>query len=80
MQAPGGPGSGTRTPASGYENPFEELTDEEKARILRRHLVSREQREHISKRRDCFFTYMYFSQPYYFRTAFFDLFMLLTYS
>ena len=45
MQAPGGPGSGTRTPASGYENPFEELTDEEKARILRRHLVSREQRE-----------------------------------
>lgn len=45
MQAPGGPGSGTRTPASGYENPFEELTDEEKARILRRHLVSKEQRE-----------------------------------
>ena len=42
----GGPGSGTRTPASGYENPFEELTDEEKARIIRRHLVSREQREH----------------------------------
>lgn len=45
MHAPGGPGSGTRTPASGYENPFEELTDEEKARILRRHLVSRQERD-----------------------------------
>jgi proton-coupled amino acid transporter len=54
MQAPGGPGSGTRTPASGYENPFEELTDEEKARILRRHLVSREQREHQLDRKSSF--------------------------
>ena len=54
MQAPGGPGSGTRTPTSGYENPFEELTDEEKARILRRHLVSREQREQQLDRRSSF--------------------------
>ena len=54
MQAPGGPGSGTRTPASGYENPFEELTDEEKARILRRHLVSREQRDHQLDRKSSF--------------------------
>ena len=54
MQAPGGPGSGTRTPASGYENPFEELTDEEKARILRRHLVSKEQREHQLDRKSSF--------------------------
>ena len=54
MHAPGGPGSGTRTPASGYENPFEELTDEEKARILRRHLVSREEREHQLDRKSSF--------------------------
>lgn len=54
MQAPGGPGSGTRTPASGYENPFEELTEEEKARILRRHLVSREQREQQVDRKSSF--------------------------
>ena len=54
MQAPGGPGSGTRTPASGYENPFEELTEEEKVRILRRHLVSREQREHQLDRKSSF--------------------------
>ena len=54
MQAPGGPGSGTRTPTSGYENPFEDLTDEEKARILRRHLVSREQREQQLDRKSSF--------------------------
>jgi proton-coupled amino acid transporter len=54
MQAPGGPGSGTRTPTSGYENPFEELTEEEKTRILRRHLVSREQREHQLDRKSSF--------------------------
>jgi len=54
IQAPGGPGSGTRTPASGYENPFEELTEEEKARILRRHLVSREQREQQLDRKSSF--------------------------
>lgn len=54
MNAPGGPGSGTRTPASGYENPFEELTDEEKARILRRHLVSKEEREHQLDRKSSF--------------------------
>jgi proton-coupled amino acid transporter len=54
MQTPGGPGSGTRTPASGYENPFEELTDEEKARILRRHLVPREQREQQLDRKSSF--------------------------
>lgn len=53
-QTPGGPGSGTRTPASGYENPFEELTEEEKVRILRRHLVSREQREHQLDRKSSF--------------------------
>ncbi|RPD59581.1 hypothetical protein L227DRAFT_527034 [Lentinus tigrinus ALCF2SS1-6] len=34
------------TPASGQlDNPFDELTDEEKARVLRRHLVSREERQ-----------------------------------
>jgi proton-coupled amino acid transporter len=54
MPAPGGPGSGTRTPASGYENPFEELTEEEKVRILRRHLVSREQREQQLDRKSSF--------------------------
>ena len=54
MQAPGGPGSGTRTPASGYENPFEELTEEEKVRILRRHLVPREQREQQLDRKSSF--------------------------
>ena len=36
---PGTPGSGQ------FDNPFDELTDEEKARILRRHLVSREERQ-----------------------------------
>lgn len=54
MSAPGGPGSGTRTPASGYENPFEELTEEEKVRILRRHLVPREQREQQLERKSSF--------------------------
>ena len=34
----------TGTPGS-TENPFDELTDEEKARVLRRHLVSREERQ-----------------------------------
>lgn len=34
------------TPGSGQpENPFDDLTDEEKARVLRRHLVSREERQ-----------------------------------
>lgn len=27
------------------DNPFDELTDEEKARVLRRHLVSKEERQ-----------------------------------
>ena len=54
MQAPGGPGSGARTPTSGYENQLEELTDEEKARILRRHLVSKEQREQQLDRKSSF--------------------------
>lgn len=54
MPVPGGPGSGTRTPTSGYENPFEELTEEEKVRILRRHLVPREQREQQLDRKSSF--------------------------
>ena len=34
------------TPASGHlDNPFDDLTDEDKARVLRRHLVSREERQ-----------------------------------
>lgn len=40
------PGSGVRTPGSGSgHDPFDDLTEEEKARVLRKHLVSREERE-----------------------------------
>ena len=38
--------SGAATPGSGTEsNALDDLTDEEKARILRRHLVSRQERD-----------------------------------
>ena len=39
---------GARRPSAGgpqVDNPFDELTDEEKARVLRRHLVSKEERQ-----------------------------------
>lgn len=31
----------------GSDNPFDELTDEDKARVVRRHLVSREERQNV---------------------------------
>lgn len=53
LQAPGG--SGSRTPGSGSgHDPFDDMTDEEKARILRKHLVSREEREQQVDRRSSF--------------------------
>lgn len=43
--------SGAATPGSGTEgNALDDLTDEEKARILRRHLVSRQERDGPSSR------------------------------
>lgn len=53
LQAPGP--SGVRTPGSGSaHDPFDDLTDEEKARILRKHLVSREEREQQVDRKSSF--------------------------
>ena len=44
---PRGPG----TPGSSSDvNPFDDLTDQEKARILRKHLVPRDERESNSRR------------------------------
>ena len=42
---PGSRPSGVAQPGALVDNPFDDLTDEEKARVLRKHLVSREERQ-----------------------------------
>ena len=46
--------SDVRTPGSGHHDPFDDLTDEEKARVLRKHLVSKEERENQLDRKSSF--------------------------